>query len=327
MLTGVRVAALCTMLTGCVLAQPAILGAGNFSHIVEDLDRSVAFYKDVIGLEATGNARPFDPNPAIMKMGNTPGAQSRLAVLKIPGFSMGLELIQYKDIERKPGHPRFQDPGAANLAVRVRDIDSVVARVMKSGAHILTPNDAPASIAGRSRNLFLQDPDGFVIELAQPVPAPAPTADTPGNVIGGAIEVTAADSERTVNFYRDAIGVQFNLGASFNGDKLMADTAGTPGAQFRQSRAQIPGTSVSMTFIEFNGIERKPLATRIQDPGTALVQLRVRDLDGFLKQVKAARGTVVATDGQAVQIGTFGRIAIVRDPNNFFLELIEARQP
>jgi predicted enzyme related to lactoylglutathione lyase len=299
---------------------------GNFSHIVGNLDRSVAFYKDVIGLEASGNARPFDPNPAIMKMGNTAGAQSRLAVLKIPGAAFGLELIEYKDIDRKPGQPHFQDPGAANLAVRVRDIDAVVERVKKSSAHVLTPGGVPASVGGRSRNLFLQDPDGFVIELAQPVPAPAPTADTPGNVIGGGIEITANDAENTAAFYRDALGMAFSAPPAFNADKLMNDTAGVPGGQFRQTRAQIPGTMVTLTFIEFKAADRKPLATRIQDPGTALVQLRVRDLDGLLKQVKSGGGKVVAADGQPVAIGTFGRIAIVRDPNNFFLELIEARQ-
>src|SRR5579883_1167680 len=107
------------------LRAQEVLGAGNFSHIVENLDRSVAFYRDGIGLEGPATERPFDPNPAIMKMGNTVGAQSRLAVLRVPGFSMGLELIEYKDIDRKPAHPRFQDPGTGNLNVRVKDLAAV----------------------------------------------------------------------------------------------------------------------------------------------------------------------------------------------------------
>ncbi len=55
------------------------------------------------------------------------------------------------------------------------------------------------------------------------------------------------------------MGFQLRGNAAFNDKKPMADTAGTPGAQFRQSSGQIPGTPVRVTFIEFKGIDRKPL--------------------------------------------------------------------
>jgi predicted enzyme related to lactoylglutathione lyase len=77
-----------------------------------------------------------------------------------------------------------------------------------------------------------------------------------------------------------------------------------------------------MTFIEFKDIERKPLRTRVQDPGTAILQVLVKDMDTALKNLKAAGGTVVSTGGEAVSIGT-ARIALVRDPNNLILELIQ----
>src|SRR5262245_5324556 len=86
-----------------------ITGVGNFSHIVTSLEKSVEFYRDVIGLPVVTQPQPFSPNPAIMNMGNTPGAQSRIAVLKAPGSAIGVELIEYKDIDRKPANPRFQD--------------------------------------------------------------------------------------------------------------------------------------------------------------------------------------------------------------------------
>jgi predicted enzyme related to lactoylglutathione lyase len=290
----------------------AIIGVGNFSHIVTNLEKSLEFYRDVIGLEVTTQPQPFGGNPAIMKMGNTPGAQSRIAVLKAPGSALGVELIEYKD--RKPANPRFQDPGAANLQVRLRDVDSVVARVKKSGARILTAGGVPAAITGGTRVMFIQDPDGFIVELIQPNPAP--------EAISMAFEATAEDATRTAAFYKDLLGFPMRDVAAYNGNKLMTDTAGTPGAQFRQTRASIPGTSVTMTFIEFKDIDRKPLRTRVQDPGTAIIQLMVRDLDSLLKTLKAGGATVVATDGQAVSVGN-SRIALVRDPNNLILELIQ----
>jgi hypothetical protein len=65
------------------------------------------------------------------------------------------------------------------------------------------------------------------------------------------------------------------------------------------------------------------LQTRVQDPGTAILQLNVRDLDGLLKTLKAAGYPAVSTDGQGVTIGGTARFAIVRDPNNLYLELIQ----
>src|SRR5665213_1878399 len=155
-----------------------VIGMGNFSHIVTSLEKSVAFYHDVLGLDIGTAPAAFSPNPAIMKLGNTIGAQSRIAVMKIPGAGFGLELIEYKDIDREAAHPRFQDPGAGNLAILVKDIDAVVARVKKSGAHVLTAAGKPVDIQGREKGFFVQDPDGFIVEITQLTPLPATASAT-----------------------------------------------------------------------------------------------------------------------------------------------------
>ena len=294
-----------------------VVGVGNFSHIVANLEKSLEFYRDVLGLEPVAPARPFDANPAIQKMGNTPGAQSRFVQLRVPGSAIGVEIIEYKDIDRRPAHPRFQDPGAANLALRVRDLDSVVAKVEKSTAHVLTAGGVPAVVRG-SRVLFIQDADGFIVELNQPNPVP----EGAGNIIGGGFELAVENLDKTAPFYRLLV-LEPTPPAAFNGDKLMTDTAGTPGAQFRQSRAPIPGTSTSMTFIEFKDIDRKPLHTRVQDPGTAVLQLMVGDVSALLAKLKASGIKAVSTDGEPVTLGPNVKIAIVRDPNNLYLELIQ----
>src|SRR5262245_22332152 len=86
---------------GAQTPQPApageVVGVGNFGHIVADLDKSLGFYRDVLGLSVT-NTIPFGPNDAVAKFGHTEGGQSRVAVLKVPGLAMGIELIEYKDI-------------------------------------------------------------------------------------------------------------------------------------------------------------------------------------------------------------------------------------
>jgi predicted enzyme related to lactoylglutathione lyase len=305
--------------------QSYITGVGNFSHIVADLDKSLAFYRDVIGLQPGAPPRPFDGNVAIMKLGNTPNAQSRFVALRVPGSAIGVELIEYKDIERTPARPRFQDPGAANLIVRVRDLDVVVERVRKSGAKILTAAGAPTTIGNGGRVMFIQDPDGFVVELAQagaPRGGAAAPAQPEGNIVGGGFELTVEDTAKTVDFYQRVLGFQLTAGAMFNNDKVMNDTAGVPGGAFKQSRGPIPGTTTPIVFIEFANVDRTPLKTRVQDPGTAILQLFVRDMDGLMKSLKASGANVITTGGEPVSLGAL-KLVIVRDPNNLFLEFMQ----
>jgi catechol 2,3-dioxygenase-like lactoylglutathione lyase family enzyme len=311
-------------------AQPApagdVVGVGNFAHIVTDLEKSLAFYRDVLGLEVALQPTAFAPNEAIMKMGATEGGQSRIAVLKVPGLALGIELIEYKDVAREPQHPRFSDPGAANIALRVRDLDGLFAKVEKyPGAKVLTAGGKPVTLTtpnGTLHAVFVQDPDGFVVEMLD---VANPTADAPpGPVLSGAaFEATVRDSEQSVEFYNELLGFNLKLGAEFNGNQQMASTAGAPGASFKQSTGQVPGTAVPFTLIEFKDIERKRLSGRTQDPGTTVLQLIVRDVTTLTAKLKAAGATIVSTGGAPVQVAPNLKIAIARDPNGMLLELVE----
>jgi len=172
--------------------------------------------------------------------------------------------------------------------------------------------------------VFVEDPDGFVVELGQGTPPADSKVPRSSNVFGGAFELSVVNSEESVKFYNDLLGFNMKLGAEFNTNKLMAETAGAPGASFRQSRAPIPGTSVSMTLIEFKNIARKPLKGRVQDPGTAILQLRVHDVAALTKKLKGAGVPVITAGGEPVEVGPGLRIAIVRDPNNLMLELLQS---
>jgi glyoxylase I family protein len=312
-----------------LIQQPAstadVVGVGNFAHIVADLDRSLGFYRGVLGLKVTGTI-PFGPNEAVAKFGHTEGGQSRVAVLKVPGIAMGIELIEYKDIARDAQHPRFYDPGAANFALRIRDLDSLFPQVASyPGVKVITQGGKPVTIKtpnGELHAVFVQDPDGFVVEMLDD---PNPPADAPpGPVIAGAaFEASVRNSDESVKFYHDLLGFDLKLGATFNDNPEMAATAGAPGASFKQSTGRIPGTAVPFTLIEFENIEHKRLSGRTQDPGTTVLQLIVHDVAALTAKLKAAGVPIVTTGGEPVQVAPGLKIAIVRDPNDLLLELAE----
>jgi catechol 2,3-dioxygenase-like lactoylglutathione lyase family enzyme len=312
--------------------QPApagdVVGVGNFAHIVSNLENSLAFYHDVLGLEVQVPPTQYaksEMNDAIMKMGATEGGQSRIAVVKVPGIALGIELIEYKDIARTPQNPHFKDPGAGNFAFRVHGLDAQFPKIAAHpGVKILTQGGKPVTLTtpnGTLHAVFVQDPDGFVVEMLDVADAPV---DAKGFVIAGSsFEATVANSEESVKFYKDLLGFDMKLGTAFNDNAQMAATAGASGASFKQSTARIPGTAVPFTLIEFKNVERKRLSGRTQDPGTTVLQLVVKDVTALTAKLKAAGVPIVSAGGVPVTVSPALKIAIVRDPNDMLLELVE----
>src|SRR3954463_15784646 len=117
-----------------VTAQPAspTKALSHAIHAVDDLDTTLAFYRNVFGLN--GNPSDF-PNPAVPLLTNAPGVTLRLSMLALPG-GMRFELTHFKGVERKPAQARYTDPGAASIVLHVRDIDVLFANARKANAPI-----------------------------------------------------------------------------------------------------------------------------------------------------------------------------------------------
>src|SRR5512146_2900230 len=79
-------------------ADVAVVGILNDAHAVNSMDKTLAFYRDVFGLNA--GPRPL-PNPGIPALTDSPGAQLHLAVLRLPNTSFGFELTEFSGVERK----------------------------------------------------------------------------------------------------------------------------------------------------------------------------------------------------------------------------------
>jgi len=289
----------------------------NFIHAVSNLDRSIAFYTDVFGLEKPAPPRP--PNAAVPALIGVPGALLRVAVFRIPGASFGLEVTDFGGIERHPAQARVTDPGAAYLTFRVRNIEPVFAALKKAGATIVTRSGSPVD-----NSIFVRDPDGYLIEVVQAAAAD----DAPkGNILGAFMGITVRDMDSTVKFYREMLGFELGGKMEFATDKVIADLSGVPDkTQYRRMAGNVPGTKSSIGFGEFKGVERAPFHGRVPDPGTPAIALRVTGLDAMLKRLKAAGVTVVSTGGEPAQFSPTIRNVFIEDPSGFKIELFEMSQ-
>lgn len=305
------------------------VGSGNFfSPIVGDLDKAVAFYRDGLGLDVMGDPNNADANPALRNMFGLPDAQIRWQIARPAAMRTGVEIVEIKKVPGRPAERRIQDAGAFTLIVLVRDLDAALTRLKQVGAPIVTRGGAPVSFTGAARGVVVRDPDGHFVELFQPDRLPETAAPATANVIGVRIRLTVDDVERTMRLYRDGMGLQQTAFGDFTKDQRVTNMLGLATGEYRLGTTQVPGSGLIVEFIEFKGVDRRSVQAGIQDPGSTRMQLQVRDVDAAIATLKSAGGTVVSTGGETVALpgrgGATTKVAIVRDPNNLFLVLLQA---
>jgi catechol 2,3-dioxygenase-like lactoylglutathione lyase family enzyme len=320
-----RIPLLFAIAAGTACAQtPVTLGMNNFIHSTNDLQKTVAFYRDVFGLPKPPAPRP--PNPAVPALTNTPGAQLQVQIFRLPG-AFGFELTNFGPIEVHPAQAHPYDPGAAELMLRVRDLDAVFAAVKKAGAKIITTGGAPVTVGGGNRMLMVRDPDGYILTLSQPAAAPGADVPADSGIVGGTMGLTVGDMEKTQKFYRDLLGFDLTGSMKYVNNPAISDMAGAPkDAQYREQVGPIPGTKNRIEFHEWKGVERKAFRLRVADPGCPAIALRVADLDGLLARMKREGVKIVSQGGVPAAFGANIRNIFVEDPDGFKIELYQQTQ-
>jgi catechol 2,3-dioxygenase-like lactoylglutathione lyase family enzyme len=306
-----------------------VVGSGNyFSPIVRDLDAALAFYRDGLGLEVQGAPGDASANPALRDMFGLPDAKIRWAIARTAAAAGGVEMVEISGAGGRGIERRLEDPGAMCLVVTVRDLDGTLARLKQRGAPIVTRSGGPVTIGGGTRIIVVKDPDGHFVELSQPAELPTTTAPASANVIGVRLRLAVADVETAVRLYRDELGLQARAPVGDFGDNpAVLDALGLDGGQYRVGLQSVPSSGLMYDFVDFKGMERKNVRGRIQDFGSTRVQLRVRDIDAAIAAFERFGGEVVSTGGKPLALPAGNstlRVAIVRDPNNLFVVLIEA---
>jgi len=159
--------------------KTGVIGLMHAIHSVNDIDKTLAFYQSVFGVN--GQVSAFDPKgPRILT--NSPTATLRYAMTNLPG-AFNFELTQFADLERQMNkQPDIQDSGAPMMKVLVRDLDAVIANARKANAPVVTKGGAPVTAPtpiGTAKAIIMRDPDGYFIEAIQATPAIVAAAPAP----------------------------------------------------------------------------------------------------------------------------------------------------
>lgn len=147
--------------------MPHIVGAHHTSFTVADLDRSLAFFRDLLGLEVVYVREVRDAY--FGRIVGLSGCVVRAALLRLPGGAYHVELFQYVEPAGQTYRPRPCDPGSTHLSLLVDDLPALYRELHGRGVTFVSE---PVEIDGGPNRgafgLYLRDPNGILIELFQP---------------------------------------------------------------------------------------------------------------------------------------------------------------
>jgi len=151
-------------------------GVGAVRHVgivVSDMERSVRFYRDVLGLTPTTTLE--ESGNYVDTLLSLQHADVLTVKLAAPRGEAVVELLQFKSHpDRGSGLRPIYAIGPSHIAFDVADVDRLYRRLSQAGVRC---NAAPVrSPNGECKVVCCQDPDGVTIELVEVMAAPRRTA-------------------------------------------------------------------------------------------------------------------------------------------------------
>jgi catechol 2,3-dioxygenase-like lactoylglutathione lyase family enzyme len=149
-----------------------IIGFFHGGVSVSDLERSLTFYVDLLGLEVAAQRDATDQY--LRDIHGLPFRQVRMAFLRVPDSDTMVELLEYQGVARHRPPYQPSDPGTGHLCFFVADVAAIHRQLTAAGypARSREPVEITAGPNKGARVIYTADPDGYPIELLQRRPEP-----------------------------------------------------------------------------------------------------------------------------------------------------------
>lgn len=305
-----------------------IVGLALVGHQVSDLERSIKFY-EAIDFKVVDGPSAWSVDKELNKLGNTPGAESRTAVLSVQSsvssVPFTLVLRQYRGIPRQDWSKLTSwDLLGAHIDMTVNGsvsdlLDKLEARNMLVMPEIQgLPNGRHQE--GFRRYAFIQDPDGLVIEnFGKPIPklGDPPPSLTVSNSSATAQNIDRLGKQTGFNHYAtnvvDPVKARDFYATVLGGDYPPVTD---PGAKQIMQNGWYPQASTSnnlrielVYFALNNG--KTPPPIKFQDINANFAGFQVSNIQTAYARAKQ-HGAVTVSDGGIIDYHG-GLAALIRD--------------
>ena|SRR5919108_212889 len=143
-----------------------VAGLHHVAVTASDLDRSIHFYRDLLGLPLL--AQGESDGPEMSAITGLEDVRLRWAEFDL-GDDQLLELLEYISPRGKRLVQRTCDPGSAHIALAVYDLDELRGRLVAGGMQARSDAvtiEEPGHWYG-VRSVYVLDPDGVTVELVE----------------------------------------------------------------------------------------------------------------------------------------------------------------
>jgi catechol 2,3-dioxygenase-like lactoylglutathione lyase family enzyme len=142
-------------------------GLHHVGITVKDLDASIRFYHDVLGLPFVNEPSPWFEGEELGRAVGVPGAALRQVSLGL-GDTV-LELLEYRSPPSETESPlRSSNRGASHVAFLVDDIRAKKAELEAKGIEFYSGvNEVDEGVLAGWRWVYFSDPDGYPLELVE----------------------------------------------------------------------------------------------------------------------------------------------------------------
>lgn len=143
----------------------------HFSFTVADIQRSIDFYTNVIGMKLVHTQE--QQNEYTSRLVAYENAHLKVAQLSIDAMNQArsghlLELVEYVNPHCEPTDTATCRPGSAHMAFQVDDIHTTYERMKSQGVRFKSPPNAiTAGINKGGFTCYFLDPDDITLEILQ----------------------------------------------------------------------------------------------------------------------------------------------------------------
>lgn len=134
------------------------------SLALEERERSMEFYGDILGYEAAGPNTVID---AVLLLEGTPEAVATSGRTQPPGSTNVWFFWEFSNIARTKREPNVQDPGASVISLKVEGLSDLVNKIDEAGFSIVTAGRQALSLNNNRLGILVRSPDGLLVELIE----------------------------------------------------------------------------------------------------------------------------------------------------------------
>jgi len=144
-----------------------ILGIDHTSFTVSDMERTIAFYRDVLGMKVLWDslqAGVVNKGPICDKITGCPGTEQRIVFVAI-GKSK-IEFVQYTPTGKPLVENKASDTGSAHVCFHTDNIMELYKKLLANGARL----HCEPQIREPRKVMYFRDPDGIILEAIEGPP-------------------------------------------------------------------------------------------------------------------------------------------------------------